>query len=181
MKRKLWFTLLVLMTVIAVNAQDFRSIYDIKVVDINGKTFDMSTLKGKKVLIVNTASQCGFTPQYSDLEKLYNDYKDKNFVVIAVPSNNFGDKEPGTNAEIKNFVETNYGVTFPVMAKSDVTGENENPLYKWLTSKDLNGVMDSKVAWNFQKYMIDENGQIVGVVQSNESPASDQVREWLDE
>lgn len=160
-------------------AQSATSFYDYKMTDINGNTFDMSELKGKKVLLVNTATQCGYTPQFSDMEKLYKEYKDKNFVVVAIPSDDFGDKEPGSNAEIKNYVEKNYGVTFPMMAKTSVKGENEAPLYKWLTEKDLNGVMDTKVAWNYQKYMIDENGKLVGVIDPKESPSSDKVVEWL--
>ncbi len=178
MKVKLFFILLFGLATVAVNAQKSNSIYDYKLTDINGNTFDMSELKGKKVLLVNTASHCSLTPQVTDLEKLYNNYKDKNFVVVAIPSNDFGDKEPGTNKEIKDFVKK-YDVTFPVMAKTSVKGDNEVPLYKWLTSKDLNGVMDSKVAWNYQKYMIDENGKLVGVVEPKESPASDKVVEWL--
>jgi len=138
----------------------------------------MSELKGKKILLVNTASKCSLTPQVKDMEKLYKDYKNKNLVVVAIPSNDFGNKEPGSNKEIKDFVKE-HNVTFPVMAKTSVTGKNENPLYDWLTKKDLNGVMDTKVAWNYQKYMIDENGKLVGVISPKESPSSDKVMEWL--
>ena len=180
MKRKLFFMLLFVMAIVAANAQTATSIYDYKLTDINGKTFDMSELKGKKMLLVNTATECGFHPQFSEMEKLYEDYKDKDFVVVAIPSNDFGNKEPGSNEEIKNYVEDNYGVTFPVMAKTSVTGDNESPLYEWLTKKELNGVMDTKVAWNYQKYMIDENGKLVGIVEAKESPASDKVVEWIE-
>ena len=179
MKAKVLITLFFVIAAVAAFAQDATSFYDYKMTDINGKTFDMSELKGKKVLLVNTATQCGFTSQFSAMEELYEDYKDKNFVVIAIPSNDFADKEPGSNEEIKSYVEKNYGVTFPVMAKTSVKGDDENPLYKWLTSKELNGVMDTKVAWNYQKYMIDENGKLVGVVEPKESPSSDKVIEWL--
>ncbi len=181
MKAKLLLVLLSVMSIFSVNAQQSNSIYDYKLTDINGNTFDMSELKGKKVLLVNTATECGFTPQFSEMEKLYENYKDKNFVVVAIPSNDFGNKEPGTNEEIKNYVEKNYNVSFPVMAKTSVTGDDENPLYKWLTSKDLNGGMDTKVAWNYQKYMIDENGKIVGIVEPKESPTSEKVINWLEE
>jgi glutathione peroxidase len=179
MKGKLFFILLFLVTIVTASAQKSTSIYDYKLTDINGKTFDMSELKGKKVLLVNTATQCGYTPQFTDMEKLYKDYKDKNLVVVAIPSNDFGNKEPGSNDEIKAFVKDHYNVTFPVMAKTSVKGDNENPLYDWLTKKDLNGVMDTKVAWNYQKYMIDENGKLVGVIPPKESPTSDKVMEWL--
>ncbi len=138
----------------------------------------MSALKGKKVLIVNTATQCSLTPQLTALEQLYKDHQN-DLVIVAIPSNDFGNKEPGSNADIKNFVEKHYSVTFPVMAKSSVKGDEESPLYKWLTQKDLNGVMDTKVAWNYQKYMIDENGKLVGTVDPKESPESDKILEWL--
>ncbi|HKK42681.1 MAG TPA: glutathione peroxidase [Bacteroidales bacterium] len=179
MKRKVYF--LVLLFLVAAgyaSAQDSKSFYDYQLKDINGKTYKMSDLKGKKVLIVNTATQCSLSPQFSGLEQLYKDNSDK-LVVIAVPSNDFGDKEPGSDNEIKNYVEKHYDVTFPVMAKTSVKGEDENPLYKWLTEKKLNGVMDTKVAWNYQKYMIDENGKLVGVVDPKESPGSDKIMEWL--
>ncbi len=181
MKAKLFLILLSVLAIFTVNAQQSTSIYDYKLTDINGNTFDMSELKGKKVLLVNTATQCGFTPQFSEMEKLYENYKDKNFVVVAIPSNDFGNKEPGSNEEIKNYVEKHYDVSFPVMAKTSVTGNDENPLYKWLTSKDLNGEMDTKVAWNYQKYMIDEDGKIVGIVEPKESPSSEKVINWLEE
>ena len=178
MKVKLFFILLFVVSMATVNAQKSNSIYDYKLTDINGKTFDMSELKGKKMLLVNTATQCGLTPQVNDMVKLYNDYKDKNLVIVAIPSNDFGNKEPGSNEEIKNFVKEN-NITFPVMAKTSVSGDNETPLYEWLTKKELNGVMDTKVAWNYQKYMIDENGKLVGVVEPKESPTSDKVMDWL--
>lgn len=179
MKAKSFLILLLALTVITVYAQKSTSIYDYKLTDVNGKMYDMSDLKGKKVLLVNTASQCGLSSQDNEMVKLYNDYKDKNFVVVAIPSNDFGDKEPGSNEEIKNYVKE-HNITFPVMAKTSVKGDNEDALYKWLTNKDLNGVMDSKVAWNYQKYMIDENGKLVGVVEPKESPSSEKVINWLE-
>ena len=179
MKVKLFLIVLFVTTIAIVNAQNSTSIYDYKLTDINGKTFDMKDLKGKKVLLVNTASKCGLSPQDNDMVKLYNNYKDKNFVIVAIPSNDFGNKEPGSNEEIKSYVKE-HNIKFPVMAKTSVTGDNEDPLYEWLTKKELNGVMDTKVAWNYQKYMIDENGKLVGVVEAKESPASKKVIDWLE-
>lgn len=178
MKVKLFFLLLFSITFASINAQQSNSIYDYKLTDIDGNLFDMSDLKGKKVLLVNTASQCGLTTQVDDMVKLYNDYKDKDLVVVAIPSNDFGNQEPGSNEEIKKFAKE-HNVNFPVMSKTSVKGDKEDPLYKWLTSKDLNGVMDTEVAWNYQKYMIDEEGKLVGVVEPRESPTSDKVMEWL--
>ncbi len=161
-----------------VSAQS-RSIYSYKVKDINGSEFDFSALKGKKILIVNTASKCGFTPQYADLEKLYNEYKDKNLVIIGFPANNFMKQEPGTDEEIKTFCSVNYGVTFPMMSKISVKGSDMAPVYQWLTQKELNGVKDSDVSWNFQKYLIDENGKLVEVIPSKEKPYSEKILSWL--
>ncbi|HLO57150.1 MAG TPA: glutathione peroxidase [Bacteroidales bacterium] len=160
-------------------AQQAKSFYDFKVKDIDGKPFDLSSLKGKKVLVVNTASKCGNTPQYSDLEKLYEEYKNKNFVIIGFPANNFMGQEPGSNDEIKTFCTKNYGVTFPMMSKISVKGKDMDPLYKWLTEKELNGKMDSDVSWNFQKYMIDEKGQLVGYANPKEKPYSEKIMNWL--
>jgi glutathione peroxidase len=128
---------------------------------------------------VNTASKCGLTPQYEDLEKLYKEYKDKNFVIIGFPANNFLSQEPGTNEEIATFCQVNYGVTFPMMAKISVKGDDIHPVYSWLTQKDKNGVMDSKVKWNFQKYMINENGELVDVAFPKEEPYSDKIVNWI--
>ncbi|MGM5630544.1 glutathione peroxidase [Apibacter raozihei] len=156
-----------------------KSLYDFKVNDINGKIFDLSELKGKKVMIVNVASKCGNTPQYADLEKLYQDYKEKNFVILGFPANNFLEQEPGTNEDIKKFCTLNYGVTFPMMSKISVKGSDMAPLYQWLTQKKENGKLDSEVEWNFQKYLIDENGQLVEVIHPKESVLSDKVYNWL--
>lgn len=156
-----------------------KSFYDFKAVTINGGTFDFSSLKGKKVLIVNTASECGFTPQYKDLQKLYGLYGGDHFIIIGFPANNFMGQEPGTNAEIKQFCEMNYGVTFPMMAKISVKGDDIHPLYRWLTIKEENGVMDSSVKWNFQKYLVDENGHLVAVISHRENPMSDEIVGWI--
>jgi glutathione peroxidase len=158
-----------------------QSFYDFKVKSIDGSEFDFATLKGKKVLVVNTASKCGFTPQYADLEKLYKEYKDRNFVIIGFPANNFLSQEPGTNEEIKTFCSINYGVTFPMMEKISVKGKDIHPLYKWLTLKSENKVMDSKVKWNFQKYLINEDGTLFDVVYPSDEPYSDKIINWLNQ
>ena len=146
--------------------------YDFKVRTLEGKEFDFSSLKGKKVIVVNTASKCGFTHQYKDLEEVYQKYQGT-LVIIGFPANNFLNQEPGSASEIRKFCTENYGVTFPMMEKISVKGKDMSPLYKWLTSKEKNGVMDSEVKWNFQKYLIDENGRLVDVVYSKDKPTSD--------
>jgi len=152
--------------------------YDFKVKTLEGANFDFSSLKGKKVMIVNTASKCGNTPQYKDLEALYEKYHD-NLIIIGFPANNFAGQEPGTAAEIRKFCTENYGVTFPIMEKISVKGSDMAPIYKWLTSKKENGVMDSEVKWNFQKYLIDENGKLIEVLNPKEKPTSDKVLAWI--
>jgi glutathione peroxidase len=181
MKKKMLHLLIIVFMAMTlpINAQQTKSFYDYKVKDINGNPFDLSSLKGKKVMVVNTASKCGNTPQYEDLEKLYKEYKDQNFIIIGFPANDFMGQEPGTDEQIKNFCTVNYGVTFPMMSKISVKGKEMAPVYKWLTSKELNGVMDSNVSWNFQKYLIDENGKLVDVVQPKEKPYSEKVMAWL--
>lgn len=155
------------------------SFYDFTVKDISGKDYSLSQLKGKKVLVVNTASKCGFTPQYEGLEDLYKKYGGDDFVIIGFPANNFAHQEPGTNEEIATFCKKNYGVTFPMMSKISVKGDDQAPLYKWLTSKSENGVEDSKVTWNFQKYMIDEQGQLVGHFAPSVKPDNDKLVDWI--
>jgi len=155
------------------------SFYDLKSKTIDGKDFNFSDLKGKKVLVVNTASKCGFTPQYKDLEELYQTYKDKNFVIIGFPANNFMHQEPGTNTDIKEFCTKNYGVTFQMMEKISVKGDDMDAVYKWLTQKALNEKLDSSVKWNFQKYMIDENGNLVDVVYSADKPTGETIVNWI--
>ncbi|KUL14901.1 MAG: Glutathione peroxidase, partial [Proteiniphilum sp. 51_7] len=157
----------------------YRTLHDFTVKDIDGNEFNLATLKGKKVLVVNVASRCGLTPQYEELQKLYSIYQDKGFTLIGFPANNFNGQEPGTNEEIKEFCTGNYGVTFPMMAKISVKGEDMAPLYRWLTQKAENGVMDQEVTWNFQKFMIDEEGRLVDVVMPRESPLSDKIVEWI--
>jgi glutathione peroxidase len=155
------------------------SVYDFKVQGLDGNTIDLSKYKGKKILIVNTASKCGFTPQYADLEKLYEKYKDK-LVIIGFPANNFGQQEPGTSGEIKEFCTKNYGVTFPMADKVDVIGENTAPLFKYLTeeAKKL-GVSDPVIKWNFTKFLVDEKGVLVAVFPSKVKPMDDQITKYL--
>ncbi len=157
-----------------------KSFHDFKTKTLTGEEFDLSSLKGKKILVVNTASKCGLTPQYKDLEALYKKYKDHNFVVIGFPANNFMNQEPGTAEEIAEFCEINYGVSFPMMQKVSVKGKDQNPIYTWLTNKDLNGKLDSEVKWNFQKYLIDENGNLVDVVPPKEKPDSEKIIQWIE-
>jgi glutathione peroxidase len=156
-----------------------QTIYDYTVKDIDGNEFSLSSLKGKKVMIVNTASKCGFTPQYEELEALYKQFKDSNFVIVGFPSNDFMSQEPGTESEIKAFCTKNYGVTFPMMAKVEVKGKNQTPLYSYLTMKSKNGVSDSTVKWNFQKYLINENGTIDKVLSPSTKPMSAEILEWI--
>lgn len=167
-----------MLTTLGVSAQT-KSIYDFKVKAINGDEFDLSQLKGKKVLIVNTASKCGFTPQYAELQELYEKYKNDNFIIIGFPANNFLHQEPGSNEEIATFCNINYGVTFPMMEKISVKGNNIHPLYSYLTQKSENGVLDAPVSWNFQKFMIDETGQVVGFAKPSTKPLSDEIVNWI--
>ncbi len=164
----------------AVQAQDKKSFYYITTTTIDGQKFDLSSLKGKKVLVVNTASKCGNTPQYAQLEELYKKYGPDKFTIIAFPANNFLHQEPGDNAQIKNFCTTNYNVTFPLMSKISVKGSDIDPIYKWLTTKEENGVMDAPIKWNFQKFMIDEKGNLVGVVEPGTSPMTDKIVSWIE-
>jgi len=157
-----------------------KSLYDFKVNDIDNREFDFSTLRGKKVLIVNVASKCGLTPQYAQLEELYQKYKDKNFIIIGFPSNDFKGQEPGTNEEIKEFCTLNYGVTFPIMNKISVKEPNMAPIYRWLTEKKENGKIDAEVQWNFQKFMIDENGLVYDFLEPKENPLSEKIVKWIE-
>lgn len=162
------------------NTMEKASIYNFKVKDLSGNDFDFSTLKGKKIMIVNTASECGLTPQYEQLQALYNKYNDRNFVIIGFPANNFGAQEPGTNAEIGAFCKKNYGVTFPMMEKISVKGDDMHEIYQFLTQKAKNGFEDSTVEWNFQKYLIDENGQLVNVFSPRTLPNDKEIITWIE-
>jgi glutathione peroxidase len=158
--------------------QETASIYNITINSLTGEPIDLNDFKGKKILIVNTASECGFTGQYEGLQELYDTYKDK-LVVIGVPCNQFGGQEPGSATEIQSFCKQNYGVTFIMTEKVDVKGEQQHPLYTWLTSKELNGVSSSTVKWNFQKYLIDENGHLVDYYYSITKPLSSKITDQL--
>jgi glutathione peroxidase len=155
-----------------------QSIYDFKVERLTGGTIDFAEFKGKKILIVNTASKCGFTPQYKELEELYAKYKDR-LVVIGFPANNFLSQEPGSNATIDEFCKKNYGVTFPMAAKISVKGKNMAPVYKWLCNKSENGVMDAKVKWNFNKFLLDEKGILIAKFNSKVKPMSEELTDKL--
>jgi glutathione peroxidase len=160
--------------------QKAENIYQFTVTDLSGSEFKFSDLKGKKIMIVNTASKCGNTPQYEDLQNVYENYKDNNFVIVGFPANNFGKQEPGTDVEIAEFCKLNYGVTFPMMSKISVKGEDMNEVYKFLTQKDRNGYIDSEVTWNFQKYLIDANGQVVHVIEPKTLPNDDIILAWIE-
>jgi glutathione peroxidase len=155
-----------------------NKIYQFNVEGIDGESIDLSRFKGKKILIVNTASQCGYTGQYKDLEALYRQYKDK-LVVIGFPANNFGGQEPGSNAEIRGFCTKNYGVSFPMAAKVSVKGKDIHPLFKWLTQKTENETLDATIQWNFGKFLIDEQGHIMNYFPSRTNPLSPEITEKL--
>lgn len=157
-----------------------QNIYQFKVQDLEGKEFDFATLKGKKILVVNTASKCGLTPQYKDLEAIYEKYKGQNFVIVGFPANNFMSQEPGTNEEIGVFCQKNYGVTFPMMSKVSVKGIDMCEVYKFLTQKSKNGLQDSEVEWNFQKYLINENGELDKVVSPRVLPTDNEIVSWIE-
>lgn len=151
-----------------------KSIYDFKVEGLEGGTIDFSKYKGKKILIVNTASKCGYTKQYEGLQKLYDTYKDK-LVIVGFPANNFGGQEPGTNTEIQEFCKKNYGVSFPMASKISVKGDDAAPIYKWLCSKAENGVLDAEIGWNFGKFLIDEKGNLLNYFPSKVTPMSEEI------
>lgn len=177
--RRIFLLSIILSVTTMINAQNQKTFHDFTVETLEGEKFDMSQLRGKKVLVVNTASKCGFTPQYEDLQKLFEMYGGDKFTIIGFPANNFLKQEPGTNEDIREFCTRNYGVSFPMMAKISVKGKDTHPVYQWLTSKVENGVMDSKVKWNFQKYLIDEEGKLVDVAYSRENPLADKIVDWI--
>lgn len=160
------------------NKAQAKSIHSFKVEALDGSTIDFSKFKGKKILVVNTASECGFTPQYADLEKLYEAYKDK-LVVVGFPANNFGGQEPGSNHEIATFCQRNYGVQFPMAAKISVKGDDIAPIYKFLTDKKENGVKNTKILWNFTKILLDEKGNVIDSFVSTTNPMSESITKYL--
>jgi glutathione peroxidase len=156
-----------------------QSIHQFKVQDIEGNSFDFASLKGKKIMVVNTASKCGLTPQYEQLEEIYSTYKDSNFVIIGFPANNFMSQEPGSNEEIVEFCTKNYGVSFPMMSKISVKGKDMHEVYQFLTQKAKNGLEDNEVQWNFQKYLLDENGVLIKVISPRVLPNDAEIISWI--
>lgn len=171
--------ILAMISMSAVSAQT-KNFYDFIVKTIDGKDFPLSSLKGKKVLVVNVASKCGLTPQYKQLQAVYEKYGSDKFVIIGFPANDFMEQEPGTNEEIQEFCQLNYGVTFPMMEKISVKGKEMHPLYQWLTQKSENGKEDVEVQWNFQKFMIDENGNWTGYASPKTSPDDESIINWIE-
>lgn len=170
--------LLSILLMTALNALQAQSIHSFTVKGIDGKNIRLADFKGKKILVVNTASKCGYTPQYEALEKVYEQYKEK-LVVIGFPCNQFFGQEPGTNEEIAAFCKKNYGVTFPLADKIDVKGEHIVPIYQWLTQKAKNGVLDASISWNFNKFLLDENGKMLAYFPSNVKPDSEAILNYL--
>jgi glutathione peroxidase len=177
--RHLYIFIIALLPLFALGQTE--SFYDFVVKDIDGNEFSFEQLKGKKVMVVNVASKCGYTSQYEQLQEVYEKYGGNQFVIIGFPANNFMGQEPGTDQEIKTFCSVNYGVTFPVMSKISVKGKDINEVYQWLTSKDLNGVEDSSVKWNFQKYLISENGKLEKVIKPKTKPNDPEIIDWIEE
>lgn len=159
----------------ATNMPTAKSIYEISALDIDGKDINLGKYKGKVLLFVNTASKCGYTPQYKGLQAIYNKYKERGFVVLGFPSNDFGGQEPGTEKEIKEFCTFRYKVTFPIFAKITIKGDGKHPLYKYLTSKETNPKFSGEVTWNFNKFLVNRKGKIVGRFSSRETPESKEV------
>ncbi len=156
-----------------------KSFFDFKANNIDGKEIDFKSFKGKKILVVNVASECGNTPQYKDLETLYKNYKDSNLIILGFPCNDFSGQEPGTEKEIKAFCTKNYGVTFQMMSKISITGDKPHPIYKWLQNKSENGVKDEKVTWNFFKFMVNEDGSWGGSLPAKISPSNTIITDWI--
>jgi glutathione peroxidase len=156
------------------------SIHSFTVTDIEGKPFNFADLKGKKIMVVNTASKCGLTPQYKELEALYKKYKEQGFMIVGFPANDFLSQEPGSNEDIAQFCSKNYGVSFPMMSKISVKGKDMDPVYSFLTSLSKNGLEDNEVKWNFQKYLLDENGFLEKVISPNVSPVDPEIISWIE-
>jgi len=163
---------------VKITEQKMKTIYDYRVEGLEGDEINFADFKGKKILIVSTASECGFTPQYADLEKLSKEYADK-LVVVGFPANNFGGQEPGSNEQIGEFCQKNYGVTFPMAAKVSVKGDDIAPIFQFLTEKQLNGVKNTAILWNFTKFLIDENGHLIDSYISTTKPTSESITKYL--
>ncbi|MDT8347212.1 MAG: glutathione peroxidase [Flavobacteriaceae bacterium] len=176
----LFFVITFCLTQYNTHAQAMKNLHDYTAERITGETFDFSSLKGKKVIIVNTASECGLTPQYAEIQELYETLKGgEQFEIIGFPANNFGAQEPGTNQEIAYFCSANYGVSFPMMEKISVKGDDQHPIYQFLTQKALNGKEDVEMQWNFQKFLIDEAGNYVGYLSPKTSVLNEETVAWL--
>ncbi len=171
-------TLVAVVMMSAFTVPDNGSIHSFKVKSIEGGTIDFAKFKGKKILIVNTASKCGYTPQYEALQKVYDQYKDK-LVIVGFPANNFGGQEPGSDGDIQEFCKARFGVKFPLASKVSVKGEDMAPIYQWLTSKAKNGVLDADIKWNFNKFLLDENGKMIAYFPSKVTPDSDDILKYL--
>lgn len=156
------------------------SFFDLTATDIHGQPVGLDRFRGRKVMVVNTASECGYTPQYAQLQELYATYEDKGFVVIGFPSNDFGGQEPGSEAQIAEFCQKNFGVTFPLMSKVSVKGAQRHPVFQWLANKSQNAVMDTEVKWNFHKYLIDEHGGLVMSLESGIEPSDERITNWIE-
>ncbi len=175
---------LVLFFALLISAQlssQTKDLYQFTATTIDGKIFDFESLRGKKVLIVNTASECALTPQFKKLQELYEEYGGDDFEIIGFPCNDFGKQEPAGNDVIYDFCTKKYEVTFLMMEKISIKGDNPHPIYKWLTSSKENGTLDAKVTWNFQKFMINENGEVVDFVAPIKSPKNSRIIDWLKE
>lgn len=178
--KKILFLIFTMILSCSISAQ-VKNLYDYTVKTIDGQDYPLSKLKGKKIMIVNVASKCGLTSQYEQLQQLYDKYKDNNFIILAFPANNFGSQEPGTNEEIKEFCTLNYGVSFPIMEKISVKGDDIAPIYKWLTTKLENNKEDIEVVWNFQKFLIDENGNLVKSLSPRINPLNEEIISWIEQ
>jgi glutathione peroxidase len=177
---RIFIVLVALISLVPALGQEKRDgFHGFTVKAIDGSDYSFAKLKGKKVMIVNTASKCGLTPQYKALQDLYDQHGGDGFVIIGFPANNFLSQEPGTNEDIASFCSENYGVTFPMMAKVSVKGDDIAPIYKWLTTKKLNGILDAEIQWNFQKFLIDEKGNLVKTIPPRVSPLSDEIIDWI--
>ena len=179
--KKIGIILLLMALAVSINTKaqsNMNTIHQFKTVSLDGEEIDFSDFKGKKILIVNTASECGYTPQYAGLQDLYEEYGSR-LVIVGFPANNFGGQEPGTNKEIGAFCEKNFGVSFPMAAKVSVKGEDIDPIFQWLTQKDKNQVMDSEIKWNFTKFLLDEEGRLVAKYDSSVEPMSEEIIEAI--
>jgi len=172
-------TIIMLSAIMA--APSSNSIHQFTMTSLEGEDVSLEKFKGKVLLIVNVASKCGLTPQYEDLQKLYDERNADGLEILGFPANNFAGQEPGTKSEIKEFCTKNYGVTFPMFSKISVKGNDTHPLYQFLTEKEKNGVMDSIVKWNFQKYLLDKDGNLVAMIPPSQSVLSSEVQSQIDE